>query len=58
VETEELAEPETVQALVQFLALEEEEIGLQVLGALDAVCAFARAAGEVGAMGGCILGMV
>jgi hypothetical protein len=45
-EMEELAEPETVRALVQFLALEDEEMVLQVLGALDAVFVFARAAGE------------
>jgi hypothetical protein len=39
---EELIEPETVRAPVQFLELEKEEMILQGLGALDAVFALAR----------------
>jgi hypothetical protein len=54
-ETEELIEPETVRGLVQFLELNEEEMILQGLGALDTVFALARAVKEDrrGAMGGC-----
>jgi hypothetical protein len=51
---EELIEPETVRALVQFLELEEEEMILQGLGTLDAVFAWPRAVKDNrrGAMGG------